>query len=308
MEYRILGKTNLRVSALSYGASALGSMYRSIDETEGIDTVHAALDYGINYIDVSPFYGLTKAETVLGKALKDIPRDRYYLATKAGRIGWEEFDFSEKGIMRSAEASLQRLGVDYFDVLQLHDIGYLGRRYLPQALEEAIPALQRLKQQGKTRFYGITAYPIEVFEQVLCQVEVDTILCHNHYSLSDTLLLDLMPLIKKTNVGLVGASPLGSSLLTERGAADWHPAGENDRATVKRAVSFCKEHGTSLEKLAIQFATANKEIPTTLVSTASSTRLKQNVDWLEEPFDVSLAQQVQEILRPIMNKDWKYAD
>jgi aryl-alcohol dehydrogenase-like predicted oxidoreductase len=308
MEYRILGKTNLRVSALSYGASALGSMYRSIDETEGMRTVHTALDNGINYIDVSPFYGLTKAETVLGKALKDIPRDRYYLATKAGRNGWEEFDFSEKGIIRSAEASMQRLGVDYFDVLQLHDIEYFGRRYLKQALEEAIPTLQKLKQQGKIRFFGITAYPIEVFEQVLSQVEVDTILCHNHYTLGDTLLLELMPLIKEKNVGLIGASPLGSGLLTERGAPDWHPANENDRTTVKQAVNFCKERGTSLEKLAIQFATANKEIPTTLVSTASSMSLKHNIDWLEEPFDVSLAQQVQEILQPIMNKDWKYAD
>jgi aryl-alcohol dehydrogenase-like predicted oxidoreductase len=203
---------------------------------------------------------------------------------------------------------MQRLGVDYFDVLQLHDIEYFGRRYLKQALEEAIPTLQKLKQQGKIRFFGITAYPIEVFEQVLSQVEVDTILCHNHYTLGDTLLLELMPLIKEKNVGLIGASPLGSGLLTERGAPDWHPANENDRTTVKQAVNFCKERGTSLEKLAIQFATANKEIPTTLVSTASSMSLKHNIDWLEEPFDVSLAQQVQEILQPIMNKDWKYAD
>ena len=308
MEYRILGKTGLSVSALSFGASALGSMYRSIDESDGIRAVYTALDNGINYIDVSPFYGLTKAETVLGKALNGIPRDRYFLATKAGRIGWEEFDYSEKGIIRSVEASMRRLGVDYLDVLQLHDIEYSGRRYLKQALEEAIPVLQKLKKQGKIKFYGVTAYPIDVFEQVLSQVEVDTILCHNHYSLNDTLLLDLLPLVKEKNVGLVGASPLGTSLLTERGAADWHPATKNDRAVVRRAVDFCKEHGTSIEKLAIQFATANKEIPTTLVSTASSKRIKQNIDWLKEPFEAELAHQVQEILQPIMNKDWNFGN
>jgi L-galactose dehydrogenase len=306
MDYRVLGKTGLRLSALSYGASALGSMYRDIDEADGIHAVHTALDNGINYIDVSPFYGLTKAETVLGRALKGIPRDKYYLATKAGRVGWEEFDFTEKGIIKSAEESMRRLGVDYLDVLQLHDIEYQGGKYLEEALEAGIPALQKLKKQGKTRFYGLTAYPIEVFRRVLSQVEVDTVLCHNHYSLNDLLLLDLLPLVREKNIGLIAASPLGTSLLTERGAADWHPATEEDRAVVRRAANFCKENGTSIEKLAIQFATANPEIPTMLVSSASSKRIKRNIEWVEGPFDPELVVQVQQILEPIMNKDWNF--
>src|SRR5438067_11879931 len=77
MEYRLIGKTGLRVSALGYGASPLGSVFRPIDEAEGIRTVHLAIDLGINFIDVSPYYGLTRAEAVLGKALATIPRDRY---------------------------------------------------------------------------------------------------------------------------------------------------------------------------------------------------------------------------------------
>ena len=82
MEYRVLGKTGLEVSVLSYGASPLGGVFGDISEANGIRTVHTALDLGINYIDVSPYYGNTKAETVLGKALKGIPRDTYTLATK----------------------------------------------------------------------------------------------------------------------------------------------------------------------------------------------------------------------------------
>src|SRR5437867_1076202 len=85
--YRSLGDTGLQVSALSYGASPLGSVFRPIDEAEGIRTVHTALDLGINFIDVSPYYGLTRAEAVLGKALAAVPRDRYLLATKVGRYG-----------------------------------------------------------------------------------------------------------------------------------------------------------------------------------------------------------------------------
>src|SRR3712207_1183800 len=94
MIMRGLGQTGLQVSILSYGASPLGGVFRPIDEAEGIRTVHAALDLGINFIDVSPFYDLARAETVLGKALATIPRDRCLLATKVGRYGQEKFGFS----------------------------------------------------------------------------------------------------------------------------------------------------------------------------------------------------------------------
>src|SRR3954454_6599687 len=106
MLYRPLGRTGLEVSILSYGASPLGSVFRDVDEAEGIRTVHTALDLGINFIDVSPYYGLTRAETLLGKALRGIPRERYYLATKVGRYGEDSFDFSAGRVTRSVDESL----------------------------------------------------------------------------------------------------------------------------------------------------------------------------------------------------------
>src|SRR3954454_18480260 len=113
MEYRQLGKTVLQVSVLGYGASPLGGVFRDVDEPEGLRTVHIALDLGINFIDVSPYYGLTRAETVLGKALRGIARDRYFLATKVGRYGEDRFDFSAARVTRSVDESLERLGVDH---------------------------------------------------------------------------------------------------------------------------------------------------------------------------------------------------
>src|SRR5438876_1718298 len=112
MIYRALGNTGLQVSALSYGASPLGSVFRAIDEAEGIRTIHTALDLGINFIDVSPYYGMTRAEAVLGRALATVRRDRYILATKVGRYGENEFDFSAARVTRSVDESLERLGVD----------------------------------------------------------------------------------------------------------------------------------------------------------------------------------------------------
>lgn len=87
MEYREIGRTGMKVSALSFGASSLGSVFRDTKESEAIAAVHTAVEAGMNFIDVSPYYGHYKAETVLGKALREIPRDKYYLSTKVGRYG-----------------------------------------------------------------------------------------------------------------------------------------------------------------------------------------------------------------------------
>ena len=79
MQYHEIGKTGMKVSSLSFGASSLGGVFHDLKEKEGIQAVFTAIEAGMNFIDVSPYYGHYKAETVLGKALKDIPRDRYYL-------------------------------------------------------------------------------------------------------------------------------------------------------------------------------------------------------------------------------------
>ena len=114
----------------------------------------------------------------------------------------------------------------------MHDIEYHRSRYIEQALDD-IRALQQLKSQGKIRFFGVTAYPIAVLKDVLARVEVDTVLCHNHYTLSDTQLLELVPLAAEKQVCLIAAALLGSSLLTEKAAAQWHPASEADRDVVR---------------------------------------------------------------------------
>src|SRR5690349_14096188 len=109
MQYRPLGNTGLNISTLSFGASSLGAVFHDINEADAIRGVHVAVEHGVNFIDVSPYYGATKAETVLGKALKEIPRDRYYLATKVGQYGEGEFDFSAARAARSLDESMARL-------------------------------------------------------------------------------------------------------------------------------------------------------------------------------------------------------
>jgi L-galactose dehydrogenase len=301
MEYRVLGKTGLKVSALSFGASSLGSVFRPVDEAEGIRAVHIAVDLGINLIDVSPYYGLTRAETVLGKALKEIRRDRYYLATKVGRYGDDLFDFSAKRVTASVDESLARLNVDYVDIIQCHDIEFGD---LDQVVSETLPALRKLAEGGKARFVGVTGLPLKIFRYVLERAELDTILSYCHYSLNDTSLDAVVPDLKAKRVGIINASPLSMGLLSDRGAPKWHPASQEVKAACARAAALCRERGAELARLALQFSVAHPDLATTLVGTASPENVVKNVRWVEEPMDRELLAQVMQMLAPIHNQTW----
>jgi aryl-alcohol dehydrogenase-like predicted oxidoreductase len=301
LEYRTLGKTGLKVSALSFGASSLGGVFKPVDESVAIRTVHTALESGINFIDVSPFYGYTKAEEVLGKALKEVPRDRYFLATKVGRYGDAEFDFSAKRSAASIDESLQRLGIDYVDIIQSHDNEY---GVLNQVVNETIPALRQIQKQGKARFVGITGYPLKIFDTILSSTEVDTILSYNHYSLNDTTLAGLLPWLREKGVGIINASPVSQGLLTNHELPAWHPAPEDVRKACADAAAYCRSQGTDIAKLAMQFSLSNPEIHTTLVGTADPANIVKNVKWIEEPIDKVLLGNVQRILATIKDRGW----
>ncbi|NCF68041.1 MAG: aldo/keto reductase [Chloroflexi bacterium] len=303
MEYRELGNTGLEVSAISFGASSLGSVFRQINESDGIRTVRMAVDLGINFIDVSPYYGLTKAETVLGKALQQIPRDSYYLATKVGRYGEriDAFDFSAERVTASVDESLARLQVETIDIIQCHDIEFGD---LDQVVDETIPALRRLQEAGKVRFVGITALPLNAFRYVLDRIPVDTILSYCRYSLNDTGLLSLVPLCEEKGTGIINASPLSMGLLTNRGTPDWHPAPDDIKNACAEAARFCDDKGVDIAQLAVQFSVAHPAFATTIVGTANPDNIVKNVSWAQTPIDQDLLADVQAILAPIQNKTW----
>lgn len=135
-----------------------------IDEDEGIRAVEAAFRRGINFYDTSPFYGDTRSETVLGKALKRLPRDKVVVATKVGRYGQDTFDFSAARVTDSIYESLTRLQLDYVDIIQCHDIEFGN---LDQIIEETLPALAKLREKGVVRHIGITGLPLKIFTYIL---------------------------------------------------------------------------------------------------------------------------------------------
>jgi L-galactose dehydrogenase len=312
MKYRLLGNTGLAVSKLSFGASSLGGVFHAVDEKKAVEAVHTALDLGINYIDVAPAYGGTLAETVLGKALKGISRNRFFLSTKVGKntapggYGADSFDYSDAAIRRSLDESAARIGVQYFDIVHLHDIEYNNREHTEWALQEGIQTLQALKREGRIGAVGMGIYPVDLWERVIAEGIIDVGLTHNIYCLNDTRLGTLLPHAKAKGIGLINASPFAAGLLTNRGAPGWHPATPAQRAIFAQAALYCSNKGTDIARLAMQFSSRNAHITTTMFSSANPDSVRRNVDWSNEPIDENLLQEVQEILAPVSNENWKY--
>ena len=146
MNYTELGKTGMKISQLSFGASSLGSVFHDTKLGESIQAVEAAIEGGINFIDVSPYYGYYKAEQVLGQALKGIPRQKYFLSTKVGRYGQDgrnTWDYSAERVTRSVYESMERLGIDHIDLINVHDIEFQSHMEggLQKIVDETLPAL-----------------------------------------------------------------------------------------------------------------------------------------------------------------------
>jgi L-galactose dehydrogenase len=305
MMYRVLGKTGLKVSIIGFGASPLGQEFGVIDPAEGKRAVHYAIERGINYFDVAPYYGRTLAETRLGEALLGY-RDKVILATKVGRYDKElatGFDFSARRILKSVDESLARLQTDYIDVFQIHDIEF-GRR--EQIINETLPAMQQLKQTGKVRFVGITGYPVYPLREIAAVAEVDTILSYCRYNLMDASMDDVLtPLAREKGIGLINASPLHMRVLTEQGAPEWHPAPKRVVETGRQVAAFCRSRGVDIADLAMQFVLQHPVVATTLVGMSKTKHVDQNLKTVGVAPDPELLAEVLALIKPVANIAWQ---
>lgn len=308
MEYRKLGNTGMQVSVLSFGASSLGGVFHEINEKKGIEATLDAVNLGINLIDVSPYYGFYKAETVLGKALNEIPRDKYFLSTKVGRYGIDgkkTWDYSAKKAIESVSESMDRLNIDYIDLINCHDIEFSN---LEQIIDETLPALHELKAMGLVGHVGITGLPLDKLRFVVEQTEagtVETILNFCHYCLNDDALADEIEFYEQRGIGIINASPLSMGLLSERGAPDWHPGSDAIKEACRKAANHCKTKNYRIEQLAVKYSVSLPSIATTLVSTANPENIKDNVKWVDEELNEELLAEVLDILKPIHRETWE---
>ena len=301
MQTRPLGKTDLDLPILSFGASSLGAEFRSVNIDEVMKSTITALDLGMNFIDTSPFYGRGMSEVMLGQGLKGIPRDSYLLGTKLGRYSDIHFDFSAKRVEESIHISLHRLGTDHLDVLLMHDVEFVQ---LSQIWEETWPALLKAKKQGKVRAIGFSCYPMKTFNTVLDQIEdtCDCVLSYNQYTLQNTAFTEnLLPRLKQQNIGAINAGPFSARLLTNAPLPDWLKEPEEVKAAARAAAKLCGDNGVDLAQLALQFSCEHTDISSTVAGSANPKNIKKWHKWLAEPIDRSLLVKIQAIFAPVKN-------
>lgn len=307
MKYYEIGKTGMKVSALSFGASSLGGVFHEINENRALDAVYTAVDNGMNFIDVSPYYGHYKAETVLGKALPNIDRGKYYLSTKVGRYGKDgvnTWDYSARRAKESVYESLERLHIDYIDLINVHDVEFSD---LNQVINETLPALCELREEGVVKHVGITDLQPENLQFIIDRVPqgtVESVLCFCHYCLNDNMLIDYFDYFENKGIGIINASPFAMGLLSKRGVPDWHPAPKALVEACQKATEHCEAKGYPIEKLAIQYAISNPRIATTLFSSANPDNVKKNIQYVEEPIDWQLVKEVQDIIGDQKRARW----
>ncbi|KAK3854728.1 hypothetical protein Pcinc_038813 [Petrolisthes cinctipes] len=217
MTYHALGNTGLKVSRFSLGGGPLGGLYGKDTEQERVDMVHLALKSGINYIDTAPWYGNGRSEQLLGKV--------------GGAEGREE-----------RPTQLQLLGLDYVDVIQVHDLEFAES--VDIILKETLPALQKVVQEGKARFIGITGYNVSLLKEVVerSPVKIDVVLTYARNTLIDDTLTHFIPFFKSRGIGVVNACAVSMGLLCEGPLVDWHPALQEIKDACKAAVEYCKPH------------------------------------------------------------------
>jgi len=310
MHYRPLGKTGLTISYLGLGCAQLGAIFRGITVEDHIKIVHEAVKQGVNYLDCAPFFNFGRAEEVLGQALKDIPRQAYFLTTKVGKYSpdvLKMYDYSYSRTEESVNNSLNKLQVDCIDIVQIQDVDFVEDRSI--LYSETLPALQKLKSEGKLRFIGVTGYDLAIIKEVIndSPIKIDTVLSPCHCSLNDVSIKDYTKFFEENEVGVISASPVAMGLLSPKGAPSFHPAGEALKAAAAEAAKICDEGKVDIVKLAVHFALSQPEPASTLTMCNTLDALKKQIKMIQQnlwPQEKSCMEQVLNVFASLEKRDW----
>ncbi|SDD96649.1 L-galactose dehydrogenase [Paenibacillus sp. UNCCL117] len=273
MEYTTFGRTGLRVSKLGLGGAPLGGVFGEADEREVEKMIHEAIDGGINLIDTAPSYGDGESERRIGQALDGGRRNQVVLATKAVGPG-KSFDYAST--VRSVEQSLARLRTDWIDLLQIHDAEQVPFETI---LEETLPALEKLREDGKIRYIGISSRLLPLLGRFVKLNRFDSIQFYARYMLIDHTAKDeLLPLATEADIGVINGSVLGLGLLADTPAPFLNRKIVDEAALrISRLQFLRKSEPFGLVEPAMRFSLSEPRIHVTLTGAATREVLRANM-------------------------------
>jgi len=298
-----LGRTPLTVTALGFGATAIGGMYTEVGDRDAEETVAAAWDAGLRYFDAAPQYGRGNGETRLGRGLARYRRDDYVLSSKVGRLLRADadphpddfdstgqpydagapdvatvYDYSRDGVLRSIEESLIRLGTDRLDVALVHD----PDDYVDDALATAFPTLIELRDQKVVSAIGAGMNQTAALERFARESDPDLFLLAGRYTLLEqTALQSFLPLCTERGIAVVAGGVFNSGLLANPGPQaryDYDPAPADVVARAHRLFEVCRRHDVPLKAAALQFPLAHPAVVAVLTGARSRAEIVENVE------------------------------
>ncbi|WP_030327041.1 aldo/keto reductase [Streptomyces sp. NRRL B-3229] len=293
-----LGRSGVEVSRLAFGGAAVGNLFTEVSDEQAHEAVTAAWERGIRYFDTAPHYGLGLSEQRLGEVLKAYPRAEFTVSTKVGRrlepsgAGGDDlangfavpatrrrvWDFTEDGVRRTLEASLERLGLDRVDVVYLHD----PDDHAEAAFREGYPALEKLRSEGVVGAIGAGMNQVEMLTRFVRETDVDVVLCAGRYTLLDRSALDaLLPAAVERGVSVIVGGAFNSGLLADPqpGATYNYTAAPTellDKAL--RMKEIAGRHGISLRTAALAFCAAHPAVASVLVGARSAAEVHDCAD------------------------------
>lgn len=308
---RRLGRTDLHVSVLGFGAAPLGGVYRALSESEAAATVAAALDHGLRYFDVAPFYGLGLAEHRLGTALRE-RRQECLISTKVGRLlkplrdGAKpegmyvnplpfqvRYDYSYDGVMRSIEDSQQRMGHSGFDIIFIHDVNRrwhgddVDRRF-DEVMGGGYRALHELRRAGVIKAIGVGVNDSDILMRFAEAGTFDCFMLAGRYTLLEQTPLDaLFPLCERKGISIVSAAPFNSGILAtgaKAGAKYFYadaPAEIIDRT--RRIEAVCARYDVPLIAAALQFGLGHPVVVSVATGCSSPQEVIDNAAMVSFP-------------------------
>jgi D-threo-aldose 1-dehydrogenase len=302
-----LGRAGVEVSRMGFGGAPIGGLFRAVDDDAARRALAAAWDCGIRYFDTAPHYGAGRSEQRVGEFLRARPRDQWAVSTKVGRLieaarpgaaedfGFVDeqpttrvFDFSESGVRRSLETSLERLGVERVDVALLHD----PDEHLDDAIAHAWPALTKLREEGVVRSVGAGMNQTPALTRLVQETDIDVVLLAGRYTLLDQGALDdLFPACSRRATSVVVGGVFNSGILADpfnQTLFDYQPASPRIRARALRIAQVCADHGVPIAAAALQFPLAHPAVTSIVVGARSPAEARENCELLNTPIPSEL--------------------
>ncbi len=310
---RKFGRSGFEVTDMGFGAAPIGNFLRPISEEESEAMINRAWDSGMRYFDTAPYYGHGLSELRLGQYLRWKPRSEYVLSSKVGRVlraarrqdidfrPWVDaapfkcrFDYSYDGTMRSFEDSLQRLGLEYIDILFIHDADVfthgaeMQKVYFKQAMDGCYKALIELREQGAVKAIGVGVNNWEVMLDFMKAGDFDTLLVAGRYTLLEQEALnELLPLCERRNTAIVIGGGFNGGILATGAVpgAKWNyaPAPEPIMDKVRKIEAVCARHKVPLAAAALQFLLAHPTVASHIPGTRNVAQMNQNIALVEHP-------------------------